>query len=313
MKKDLWILVTGGAGFIGSHLVDFLVGKGISVRVLDNFSSGRIENIRSNVEVLRRDLKNFDDIVDVFNDIDFVFHFAANPEVRVSTTHPRIHFEENVLSTFNLLEAMRKNDVKYLVFASSSSVYGEPDHIPVSENDPVKPVSVYGATKASCENLIHAYSILYGIRSICLRYANVVGPRLRHGVIYDFIMKLKKDPGRLEILGDGMQTRSYIYIDDAVIATVFLAERITKNFDVYNIGSIDWITVNDVARITVETLGLKNVSFSYKPILHGVGWRGDVKRIALSIEKLRKAGFTPRFKSREAVKKTVEYLMKELF
>ena len=126
-------------------------------------------------------------------------------------------------------------------------------------------------------------------------------------------MKLKKNPERLEILGDGTQTRSYIYINDAVNATVFLAERIAGNFDVYNVGSIDWITVNDVARITVKTLGLKDVSFSYKPILHGVGWRGDVKRIALSIEKLRKAGFTPRFKSREAVEKTVESLMKELF
>jgi UDP-glucose 4-epimerase len=131
----------------------------------------------------------------------------------VSTITPEIHFNENVVATFNLLEAMRKNDVEELVFASSSSVYGEPESIPVSEEAPIKPVSVYGASKATCENLIHAYTNLYGLKAVVLRYANVVGPRLRHGVIYDFIVKLGKNTKQLEILGDGAQKRSYIYID----------------------------------------------------------------------------------------------------
>jgi UDP-glucose 4-epimerase len=211
-------LVTGGAGFIGSHLVDRLVSDGWSVRILDNFGSGRMENIERhkgnrNVEIVRGDLKNPEIAEKAVRDVDVVFHYAANPEVRVSTITPEIHFNENVVATFNLLEAMRKNDVEELIFASSSSVYGEPESIPVSEEAPIKPVSVYGASKAACENLIHAYTNLYGLKAVVLRYANVVGPRLRHGVIYDFIVKLGKNTKQLEILGDGAQKRSYIYID----------------------------------------------------------------------------------------------------
>jgi UDP-glucose 4-epimerase len=191
-------LVTGGAGFIGSHLVDRLVSDGWKVRVLDNFGSGRVENIEHhkgnrNVEIVRGDSKNPEIAEKAVRDVDVVFHYTANPEVRVSTTNPEIHFNENVVATFNLLEAMRKNDVEELVFASSSSVYGEPESIPVSEEAPIKPVSVYGASKAACENLIHAYTNLYGLKAVVLRYANVVGPRLRHGVIYDFIVKLGKN------------------------------------------------------------------------------------------------------------------------
>jgi UDP-glucose 4-epimerase len=197
-------LVTGGAGFIGNHLVDGLVLEGWRVRVLDNFSSWRLENIKHHVnsEVVRGDLKDPTCIKRALEGVDVVFHFAANPEVRVSTTNPEIHFNENIVATFNLLEAMR-NDVEELVFASSSSVYGEPESIPVSEEAPIKPVSVYGASKAACENLIHAYTNLYGLKAVILRYANVVGPRLRHGVIYDFIVKLGKNTKQLEILGDG--------------------------------------------------------------------------------------------------------------
>jgi UDP-glucose 4-epimerase len=214
------ILVTGGAGFIGSHLVDRLVKEGFNVRVIDNLSSGRLENLTQHrddprVEVMIGDLKKMEDALKAVDGVDTVFHFAANPEVRVSTTNPEIHFNENVVATFNLLEAMRKRDVKELVFASSSSVYGEPEQIPVSEDAPIRPVSVYGASKAACENLIHAYVKLYGIKAVILRYANVVGPRLRHGVVWDLINKLRKNPNELEILGDGKQVRSYIYIDDA--------------------------------------------------------------------------------------------------
>jgi len=284
-------LVTGGAGFIGSHLVDRLVSDGWKVRILDNFGSGRMENIEHHkgnrkVEIVRGDLKNPEIAEKAVRDVDVVFHYAANPEVRVSTTNPEIHFNENVVATFNLLEAMRKNDVEELVFASSSSVYGEPESIPVSEEAPIKPVSVYGASKAACENLIHAYTNLYGLKAVVLRYANVVGPRLRHGVIYDFIVKLGKNSKQLEILGDGSQKRSYIYIDDAVEATLIAYNMTTgKRFEAYNVGSGDYITVKEVADIVVGTLGLKDVKYVYKPVEHGVGWRGDVKNIALSIDR----------------------------
>ncbi len=306
-------LITGGAGFIGSHLTDRLVSEGWRVRVLDNFSTGRMENVEHlkknlEVEILKGDLKDIEVVSSAVKDVDVVFHYAANPEVRVSTTNPEIHFNENIVATFNLLEAMRRNDVKKLVFASSSSVYGEPENIPVTEDAPVRPVSVYGASKAACENLIHAYSKLYGINSLILRYANVVGPRLRHGVIYDFVMKLRRNPNELEILGDGMQIRSYIYIDDAVEATMLAFNKgLNRNYEVYNVGNADWITVIDVADIITEVLGLKPL-YRFKPLMHGVGWLGDVKRVALSIRKIGALGFSPQLSSRESVRKTTEIM-----
>jgi len=287
------------------------------VRVIDNLSSGRLENLaqhrgNSDVEILIGDLKDPETCLRAVEDVDVVFHFAANPEVRVSTTDPEIHFRENVVATFNILEAMRRRGVKELVFASSSSVYGEPENIPVDEDAPVRPVSVYGASKAACESLIHAYSKLYGIRAVVLRYANVVGPRLRHGVIYDLLMKLKRDRTRLEVLGDGMQVRSFIYIDDAVNATMVAYERAGEGFSVFNVASEDWITVRDVVQIILGELGIENIEVVYRPVLHGVGWPGDVKRIALRIDRLKNLGFRPTMNSREAVAKTVRTLILEL-
>jgi UDP-glucose 4-epimerase len=308
------ILVTGGAGFIGSHLVDRLAAEGHQVRVIDNLSSGRLENLahRRDVEVIIGDLKNPQDAQKAVRGVDAVFHFAANPEVRVSTTNPDIHFNENVVATFNLLEAMRKNDVTQLVFASSSSVYGEPDEIPVDENAPLRPVSVYGASKAACEHLIHAYAKLYGFRAVALRYANVVGPRLRHGVVWDFINKLRKNHHELEILGDGKQVRSYIYIDDAVEAALLAWKKTTDAYAVYNVAAEDWITVYEVADQVIDAMGLTNVKKTYRPVLHGVGWPGDVKKIALKIDKIKGLGFIPLMNSRDAVKVTAKNLLREL-
>lgn len=312
------VIVTGGAGFIGSHLVDKLVELGYTVIVIDNLSSGRLENVAhhlntSRAEFLKIDLKNREDVVNAMKEVETVFHFAANPEVRVSTTNPDIHFNENVVATFNVLESVRLNDVKTLVFASSSSVYGEPDEIPVSEEAPIKPVSVYGASKAACENLIHAYSKLYGINAVVLRYANIVGPRLRHGVIYDFIVKLTSNKEVLEVLGDGTQVRSYLYVTDSVEATIVAWLKSHKGFNVYNVGNMDWISVNDIVNATLEELGLKGrTRLVYKPFLHGVGWPGDVKRVALKVDKLASLGWSPKLSSLEAVRKTIRDLAIEL-
>jgi len=312
------VLVTGGAGFIGSHIVDKLVEEGYAVRVIDNLSSGRLENLaqhRGNpqVEVIVGDLKKPEDALKAVEGVETVFHYAANPEVKVSTTNPEVHFNENVVATFNLLEAMRRKGVKEIVFASSSSVYGEPEEIPVGEDAPLRPVSVYGASKAACENLIHAYSKLYGIRAVALRYANVVGPRLRHGVVWDFVNKLRKNPSELEILGDGKQIRSYVHVSGAVEATIVAWERGGQGFEVYNVASEDWITVDEVADEVVKAMGLAGVKKVYKPVLHGVGWPGDVKRIALKIEKIKRLGYKPRMSSREAIRFAVQELTKEVY
>jgi len=311
------ILVTGGAGFIGSHLVDHLVSMRAKVKVVDNLSSGRIENLAQhrdsqNVEIVIGDLKDREICINVVKDVEVVFHFAANPEVRVSTIDPETHFRENIVATFNLLEAMKRRDVKVIVFASSSSVYGEPEEIPVKEDAPIRPVSVYGATKAACETPIHAYTRLYGFKAVIFRYANVVGPRLRHGVIYDFLQKLKNNPHKLEILGDGTQIRSFIYVDDAVEATILAYQKSRSRFEIYNVASEDWITIKDVADIVVKTLNLRNVKYILKPVAHGVGWLGDVKKIALDISKLKSLGWKPKLSSREAVAKTVKDLSKEI-
>jgi len=310
------ILVTGGTGFIGSHLVDRLVIDGYRVRVVDNLSSGRIENIKhhldvNSIELVIGDLKDPQVALRAVEGVHVVFHFAANPEVRVSTTNPDVHFNENIVATFNLLEAMRRENVKELVFASSSSVYGEPEEIPVDENAPIRPVSVYGASKVACESLIHAYSSLYGIKAVVLRYANVVGPRLRHGVVWDFVNKLLRNPAELEILGDGKQVRSYIYIDDAVEATIIAWRKTETSYEAYNIASEDWITVDEVADEVIKATGLNNVKKIYKSVLHGIGWPGDVKKIALKIDKIKRLGVKPTMNSREAVETTARKLLED--
>ncbi|MGC8998776.1 MAG: NAD-dependent epimerase/dehydratase family protein [Candidatus Bathyarchaeia archaeon] len=317
VSKDKLVLVTGGAGFMGSHLVDRLVSEGWWVRVADNLSSGNLNNVRhhmsgSKFEFLEADLKDPIKAVEAVRGVCTVFHFAANPEVRVSTTNPETHFDENIVATFNLLEAMRSLDVEDLVFASSSSVYGEPESIPVKEDAPIKPVSVYGASKASCESLIHAYSNLYGIRSIVLRYANVVGPRLRHGVIYDFILKLLKRPEELEILGDGTQIRSYIHVDDAVEATLTAWRKAQGSFEAYNVGNLDWISVNEIADAVAKVMDISSLKRTYKPILHGVGWLGDVKKIALDIGKLKTLGWSPKMNSKQAITESAKSILREI-
>ncbi len=312
------VLVTGGAGFIGSHLVDKLLEKGYNVKILDNFTSGSYENIRGAVEkgatVIKGDLKNPEDIARALKDVDTVFHFAANPEVRVSTTKPIIHFQENILATFNLLEEIRKQGgVEKLVFASSSTVYGDAEIIPTPENHPFKPISVYGASKAACEALISSYAYLYGFKSVALRYANIVGPRLNHGVIYDFLVKLRRNPRVLEVLGDGTQRKSYLYITDAVDATLFITDRMESFYDAYNVGNDDWITVREIAEIVINVTGLNAVIKYTGGTRDGRGWPGDVKYMRLSIEKLRGMGWSPKYTSREAVEKTARDLYPVVF
>ncbi len=312
------VLVTGGAGFIGSHLVDYLIDRGYFVRVIDNLSSGSIDFIKKhlnhkNFEFVKGDLKDYNIVEKVIKDIDIVFHYAANPEVRISVTEPLVHFRENLVVTFNLLEAARKAGcVEMFVFASSSTVYGDAEQIPTPETHPIKPISVYGASKAGCEALLSSYAHLYGFRGLSLRYANIVGPRLRHGVIYDFINKLRKTPERLEILGDGTQKKSYLYVSDAVDATMFLLDKIRGFYDVYNIGNEDWITVREIAEIVAKTMNLKPQFIYAGGTKDGRGWPGDVKFMLLSIEKIKELGWKPKYTSREAVELTTKTLIKEL-
>ncbi|MDK6028595.1 NAD-dependent epimerase/dehydratase family protein [Ignisphaera sp. 4213-co] len=320
------VIVTGGAGFIGSHMVDYIVVKSLAnkIVVIDNFSSGSIKNVEHHIgkdyfELINADLKSFESKwVDVFKDADAVFHFAANPEVRISSTDPRIHFNENIVATFNVLEAARKFDVTTHFFASSSTVYGDADKIPTPEDHALKPISVYGASKAACEMLYYSYSHLYGFNVAIGRYANIIGYRSNHGVIIDFINKLRKNPNILEILGDGTQRKSYLHVSDAVeataIITLYAKER--KGYHVFNIGNDDWITVKEIADITVNEMELKNVQYKYILVTpDGRGWPGDVKLMLLDITKIKSlTSWRPKLSSKDAVRKTVrEILGKEKF
>ncbi len=318
------IIITGGAGFIGSYLVDYYVEKGFKVIVLDNLSSGNLKNIEkwlnsNNFQFIKVDLKYInDDVINIFKKgIDMVFHYAANPEVRISIIEPEIHYRENVEATFNILELCRKFKVKYLIFASSSTVYGDAKVIPTPEDHPLEPVSIYGACKLACEVMIKTYSKLYNIKSLILRYANIIGARSNHGVIIDFIKKLRSNPRELEILGDGKQRKSYLHISDTIDATVRLVDYIINNeinLDVFNVGNEDWITVKEIADIVTHEMKLRSVKYIYKPATsNGRGWIGDVKYMLLSIEKLKKTiNWKPKMNSKEAVRQTVKELLNSL-
>ena len=313
------ILVTGGAGFIGSHLVDALMEREGDIRVLDNLSSGSLENIRSwadhsGFRFVRGDLLNQADVAEAVKDCKVVFHLAANPEVRLSSVEPDVHFEQNVVATYNLLEALRRSgSAESVVFTSSSTVYGDATEIPTPEDyAPLGPISVYGACKLASEALIASYAHTYGLRAVIFRLANIIGSRSKHGVIYDFVVKLKANTCELEILGDGTQAKSYLGVGDCVDAMLLGLEKSTSWVEVLNLGSEDWIDVKSIAETVVEEMGLEDVSFRFTGgVDGGRGWKGDVKFMLLAIEKLKSLGWRPGLSSAEAVRATARSILKE--
>jgi len=337
-------LVTGGAGFIGSHLVDRLIKEGYNVTVYDNFSSGKREflnqhfkgnNFENNkLKIVEADLLDFDKLKSVVSEgFDVVFHIAANPDVRIGAENTKIHLEQNIIATYNVLEAMRIAKVSRLGFTSTSTVYGEASIIPTPEEyGPLLPISHYGASKLSCEALISAYCSNFGMKSVIWRFANIVGPRSTHGITFDFINKLKANPKKLTILGDGTQTKSYCYISDCIDAMFHSSknmisneninenakeDKYTKNdskndskVEIYNIGSEDFIDVNSIAKIIVEEMGLKDVIFEHTGgVDGGRGWKGDIKVMRLSIEKIKKTGWKPKNNSANSIRLTAKSLL----
>lgn len=316
------VVVTGAAGFIGSHLVDKLLSQGYTVTGIDNLSAGRLENLEETLgyesfKLVRADLLDPSAWSNEFRGAEIVFHLAANPEVRHSVREPLEHYHQNLTATMHVLEVARRHRVNTIVYASSSTVYGDPEQIPTPESHPLKPISIYGATKAAAESLLETYSRLYGIKTLILRYANIVGPRLRHGVIYDFIMKLLRDPARLEILGDGSQRKSYLHVSDAIDATLAALDNliVTGEYsETYNVGNEDWTTVREIADTVAKAMGLEEVKYIYKPATpDGRGWPGDVKVMLLDITKIKEAtGWQPKMNSLEAVKAAAAQLVNEL-
>ncbi len=303
------VLLTGGAGFIGSHLADELLRLGNDVAVVDNFSSGRrefISHLESNerFSVKEADILS-DDIEPLIGDSDCVFHLAANPDVRLGIEDTRVHLDQNIIATYRLLEGMRKTGVKELLFTSTSTVYGEASQIPTAEDyGPLVPISLYGASKLACEALIASYCHTFDLKACFYRFANVVGSRSTHGVIHDFIEKLRDDPARLEILGREPGTvKSYCHVSDCVQALVHGWKVLSEPVEMYNIGSEDAIDVKKIADIVSGELGLKDVEYHWTGgVDDGRGWKGDVRKMLLSIEKLESTGWKPAYGSEDAVR-----------
>jgi UDP-glucose 4-epimerase len=299
--------VTGAAGFIGSHLVEFLVAQGHRVTGYDNLSSGRRESVRRVLDhprfrFVEADLTDLDGLRTAVQDHDAIFHLAANTDIPRGYADPRIDFENCTVGTFNILEAMRATGVRQLVFASSSTVYGEPPIRPTPEDvGPLLPISHYGAGKLAGEGMISAYSHLYGIRAWMFRFGNVVGARMGHGIIYDFIRKLKANPEELEILGDGKQEKNYFLVEDCIDGILYAVRHAReKPCDVFNLGTETTIKVAEIARIVVEEVGLNGVKYLFTG--GNRGWPGDVPFVMYDVSKMEKLGWKARYSSAEAVR-----------
>ena len=306
------ILVAGGAGFIGSHLMDSLLAEGHSIVCADKLIMGKqnIIHLDGNPKFKFYDyeLANQELVDKIFaeNQIDAVYHLAANSDIQKGGREPSIDFNDTFLTTRALLEGMRKAGVKKLFFASTSAVYGEMLDVELTETTGgLMPVSYYGGAKLASEAVISSYVSMCDMSAVIFRFPNVIGPRLTHGVIFDFIKKLQKNPHELEILGDGTQCKPYIYVHDLVEAIVRLTSDFKQRETVYNLSvNGEGTTVTRIAEIVVEELGLHNVKFAYTG--GDRGWKGDVPRFKYNISKVLSTGWTPKHTSDEAVRQTVK-------
>ena len=303
-------LVVGGAGFIGSNLCKGLLGRGDRVICLDNFSLGNDENIselknNEDFTLIEGDATDKDTLEQIFSDnkVDYVFHLAANSDIQASAKDPEVEYRNTYSTTFRLLSVMREYEVKRLFFASTSAVYGDKRDVELDENTPnLSPISYYGAAKLGSEALISAFTYMNDMSSLVFRFPNVIGPHLTHGVIYDFIKRLTDNPNELRILGDGNQTKPYIYVDDLVDAILFLMD-VPQGVTLYNIGVDGATSVRTIADIVCEEMRLSDVKYS---ITGGEsGWKGDVPKFKYCIDKVHAAGWKARYNSNEAVRMTI--------
>jgi len=305
-------IVTGCAGFIGSSLVDRLLFEGHSVVGLDNFSTGQHKFLEAAIRHPKFKLIKIDLFVDgdalreVFLDGDFVIHLAANADVRFGTKYPRKDLEQNTIATYNVLEAMRFNGIKKIVFSSTGSVYGESALIPTPENGPFPiQTSLYGASKAACEGLISAYCEGFGFQSWIFRFVSILGERYTHGHIFDFYQNLRKDPSYLTVLGDGKQRKSYLYVQDCIDAITLAIEKADERVNIFNLGVDGYVEVNDSIGWICKELGVSpRLDYSGGDR----GWIGDNPFIFLDTKKIQALGWAPKFDIQQGVIQTVQYL-----
>jgi UDP-glucose 4-epimerase len=298
--------ITGGAGFIGSHLGDRLLGKGDEVTVYDNIASGKIENIKHNInrkgfKFIQADLLDFENLKQTMQGHEVVWHLGANTDIPSGINAPDLDLKNCTIATHNVLEAMRQNTIKKLIFTSTSAVYGDTPPISLAETyGPLLPISLYGAGKLACEGQISAYCHLFELQAWMFRFGNVIGVRMGHGVIFDFIHKLRQKPKELEILGDGTQNKNYFLVEDCIDGMFCAFQKSNSQCDVFNLGSETTVKVSAIAQIVVEEMGLKNVKFRYTGGKRG--WPGDVPVVMFNLKKIRQLGWEAKHNSEEAVR-----------
>jgi UDP-glucose 4-epimerase len=303
--------ITGCAGFIGSHLADRLLSQGHTVTGYDNFSTGRREFISSaeqnkNFLLVRGDTLDLPALTDAMNGAEFVFHLAANADVRFGTQHPRKDLEQNTIATYNVLEAMRANHVKKIAFSSTGSVYGEAKIIPTPEDAPFPiQTSLYGASKLAGEGLIAAYCEGFGFTGYIFRFVSILGERYSHGHVFDFYKKLLKDPNVLPVLGNGRQRKSYLYVQDCIDAIFLVLEKSQDKVNIFNLGTDEYCEVNDSIGWICKHLGLDP---ERKYSGGDRGWIGDNPFIFLDTAKVRDLDWKPKLTIEEGIIRTLEYL-----
>jgi len=300
-------LVIGGAGFIGSHFVEELLRRNQGqVRVVDNFCSGTEAHVAtfrkdSRFELFNIDVEKTDQLIKAMDRVDTVIHLASNPDISKAASEPRVDFVQGTVLTESVCEAARIAEVKTILYASGSGVYGDAGHQVLTEDSPLKPISTYGASKLAGETLLSSYSYMFGLKCLAFRFANVVGPMQTHGVGYDFLRRLKMNPLSLDILGNGEQSKSYIHVSDVVNAVLFADSIFEGGFDVFNISTPDQVTVNRIAELAERTLGLNPLKVIHNYSGGDRGWKADVPIVKLSAAKLMKHGWNPKMNSEEAI------------
>jgi UDP-glucose 4-epimerase len=306
------VLVTGGAGFIGSHVVDELIRQGHHVIVYDNFSTGLRQHLgqalnTSRLKIMEGDILDLSRLKSALEDVSTVFHLAANADVRGGVVNTAIDVEQNILGTHRVLEAMRAQSIREIVFTSSATVYGEPDRFPTPESQPLIQTSLYGASKLAAEAMIQAYGEYFGIRSYCFRFVSWIGERYSHGVVRDFVQKLMRNPKELEILGDGKQQKSYLHVADGIRGIFSAMQNLKDLKNVLNLGHVEYINVKDVANIICQEMGLEKVDYRFTGGPRG--WLGDSPFVLLDISRIKETGFQPEISIEEGVRRTVRYLL----
>jgi UDP-glucose 4-epimerase len=301
-------LVTGGAGFIGSHVVDALLARGARVTVIDNFSTGFREFVaaREGLRVIEADLLEKASVEDAMRGVEFVFHLAANADIKDNLKDPRRCVDQNIVATQNVLEAMRTAGAREIAFASTGSVYGEPSVFPTPEDAPFPTqTSIYATSKVAAEGLLSSYALGFGFKTWVFRFVSILGPRYTHGHVMDFWRKLKRDPSRLEVLGDGKQRKSYLHVQDCVAAILVALDKVDGPFNVFNLGHDEAIVVSESIAIIARTLGMTpRLDFTGG----ARGWVGDSPRIELDVRRIRALGWAPTKSIEASIVETLRFL-----